>query len=282
MGSISLDYAAPDTALKDYLSVYYLFKADVPHFADNERADLAQFRFLLSGRGSYRFADGHFQAGPLVQIVGPTTAPTHVEIDGPVEVFGVGILPAGWGAMVPMDASSIVNRVIDATEVFGRELLTVADRLRGAGTLDEKVAIAQPMFRELIGRGLEQPRWFTRTVDAWLAESPNPEVDDLVARTGLSRRQVERYCKRLYGAPPKLLARKYRALKAAVVLARGQASTAELLDHGFYDQSHCIREIKRFTGITPTRITGDLPELTRLTLGRSNFAGQVAPLVSDT
>jgi AraC-like DNA-binding protein len=282
MGSISLDYAAPDTALKDYLSVYYLFRADVPHFADNERADLAQFRFLLSGRGSYRFADGHFQSGPLVQIVGPTTAPTHVEIDGPVEVFGVGILPAGWGAMVPMDASSVVNRVIDATELFGRELLAVADRLRAAETLDEKVAIAQPVFRELIGRGLEQPRWFTRTVDAWLAESPNPEVDDLVARTGLSRRQVERYCKRLYGAPPKLLARKYRALKAAVVLARGQASTAELLDHGFYDQSHCIREIKRFTGITPTRITGDLPELTRLTLGRSNFAGQVTPLVSDT
>lgn len=282
MGSISLDYAAPDPALKDYLSVYYLFKADVPHFADNERADLAQFRFLLSGRGSYRFADGHIQAGPPIQIVGPTTAPTHVEIDGPVEVFGVGIQPAGWGALVPMDASSVVNRVIDATELFGRDLVTVADRLRMAETLDEKVAIAHALFRDLIGRGSEQPRWFTRTVDAWLAEAPNPEVDELVARTGLSRRQVERYCKRLYGAPPKLLARKYRALKAAVVLARGQASTAELLDHGFYDQSHCIREIKRFTGITPTRITGDLPELTRLTLGRSNFAGQVAPLVSDT
>ena len=282
MGSISLDYAAPGAALKDFLSVFYLFRADVPHFADDERADLAQFRFLLSGRGTYRFADGHVQAGPMIQIVGPTTAPTHVEIEGPIEVFGVGILPAGWGAMVPMDASNLVNRVIDATELYGRELQAAADALRAATTLEEKVGIGQALFRDLIARGSEQPRWFTRTVDEWLAATPNPDVEDLVAKTGLSRRQVERYCKRLYGAPPKLLARKYRALRAAVVLARGQASTADLLDHGFYDQSHCIREIKRFTGITPTRITGDLPELTRLTLRRTNFAGQVAPLVSDT
>lgn len=282
MGSVTLDYAAPEAALKDYISVFYLFRADVPHFADDERADLAQFRFLLSGRGTYRFADGHVQAGPSIQVVGPTTGCTHLEIDGPVEVFGVGILPAGWGAMIPTEASALVNRVIDATELFGRELTEIADRLRAAPTLDDKVAIGQALIRDLVARGGEQPRWFTRTVDAWLAESPNPDVDELVGRTGLSRRQVERYCKRLYGAPPKLLARKYRALRAAIVLARGQASTADLLDHGFYDQSHCIREIKRFTGITPSRIREDLPHLTRLTLRRTSFAGQVAPLVSDT
>lgn len=282
MGSITLDYAAPDAALKDYISVFYLFRADVPHFADDERADLAQFRFLLTGRGTYRFADGHVQAGPAIQLVGPTTAPSHVEIEGPIEVFGVGILPAGWGAMVPVEASALVNRVIDATELFGCELELIADKLRAATTIDEKVAIAQEMFRDLIARGGEQPRWFTRTVDRWLDESPNPDVDELVRRTGLSRRQVERYCKRLYGAPPKLLARKYRALRAAIVLARGKASTAEVIEQGFYDQSHCIREIKRFTGITPARIREDLPHLTRLTLRRTSFAGEVAPLVSDT
>lgn len=282
MGSVSLDYAAPDEALREYISVFYSFRADVSRFADDERADIAQFRFLLSGRGSYRFADGHVQSGPAIQLVGPTTAPSHVEIEGPVEVFGVGILPAGWGAIVGIDASALVNRVVDATELFGPGLTDVADRLRATPDLAGRLAIGNALFRDLVARGHEQPRWFTRTVDAWLAESNNPDVDVLVCRTGLSRRQVERYCKRLYGAPPKLLARKYRALKAAVELARGKATTVDLLDHGFYDQSHCIREIKRFTGITPTRITGDLPELTRLTLRRTSFQGEVAPLVAET
>ena len=86
---------------------------------------------------------------------------------------------------------------------------------------------------------------------AWLAASDSPDLDDLVGATGISRRQVERKCNALYGAPPKLLARKYRALRAAVALASGDASLDEVIDRGFYDQSHLIREVKHFTGLTP-------------------------------
>lgn len=281
MAAVSLDYAAPDPALTDYVSVFYDFRADVPRFEDDDRADLAQLRFMLTGQGGYRFADGHVQEGPPIQIVGPTMGVTHIHVDGPAHVFGAGLLPAGWGAMIGIDASSLTNRVVDATDLFGRELHDVADRLRAAGSFAERVAIGNALVRDLVARGHEQSRWFTRTVDAWLQSTLSPEVDDLVAAARLSRRQVERMCKRLYGAPPKLLSRKYRALRAAVVLAKGEASTAELLDQGFYDQSHCIREIKRFTGITPTRIQGDLNELTRLTMKRTEFAGQVAPLVAE-
>jgi AraC-like DNA-binding protein len=281
MVAVSLDYAAPEAALTDYLSVFYNFRVDLDRFEDDDRADLAQIRFMLRGSGGYRFADGHVQDGFDVQIVGPTTGATRIWVDGPAEVFGAGLLPAGWGAMIAIDASSVTNRVLDATELFGRAARDALEQLRAASTLEERVDIASAFIRELIARGHEQPRWFTRTVDEWLQGSLNPQVDDLVAATRLSRRQVERLCKRLYGAPPKLLSRKYRALRAAVVLAKGEATTAELLDQGFYDQSHCIREIKRFTGITPTRIRGDLNELTRLTMKRTEFAGRVAPLVAE-
>jgi AraC-like DNA-binding protein len=279
--AVSLDYAAPAADLKEFVSVFYDFRADVPRFEDVDRADLAQLRFQLQGCGRYRFADGHVQDGPEVQVVGPTMGVTHISVEGPAEVFGAGLLPAGWGAMIAIDASSVTNRVIDGAELFGPQVREVAERLRATASLEERVAITGSFIRDLIAGGHEQPRWFTRTVDDWLESSLNPQVDDLVAAARLSRRHVERLCKRLYGCPPKLLARKYRALRAAVVLAKGEASTAELLTQGFYDQSHCIREIKRFTGVTPTRIQGDLNELTRLTMKRTEFAGQVAPLVAE-
>lgn len=279
--AVSLDYAAPAADLKDFVSVFYTFRADVPRFEDDDRADLAQIRFQLKGSGFYRFADGHEQQGPEVQIVGPTMGVTHLCVDGPADVFGAGLLPGGWGAMIAIDASSVTNRVIDGAELFGPEVRDVLERLRATADLNERVAITSDLIRSLVQRGHELPRWFTQTVDEWLQSSLSPEVDDLVAAAHLSRRQVERLCKRLYGCPPKLLARKYRALRAAVVLAKGEASTAELLTQGFYDQSHCIREIKRFTGMTPTRIPGGLNELTRLTMKRTEFAGQVAPLVAE-
>ena len=281
MVAVSLDYAAPDAALTDFVSVFYDFRVGDGRFEDIDRADLAQIRFLLKGRGHYRFADGHEQDGPRIQIVGPTTGVTHLRVDGPADVFGVGLLPAGWGAMIGIDASTVCNRVIDGAELFWREIKQVADQLRHTATIDERVAIGNALIRDLLARGQEQARWFTRTVGEWLQGGLSPDVETLVGATGLSRRQVERLCKRLYGSPPKLLARKYRALRAAVVLAKGEATTAELLDQGFYDQSHCIREIKRFTGITPTRIQGDLNELARLTMKRTEFAGKVAPLVAE-
>lgn len=280
-GSVTLDYASPPEDLRPYLSIFYEFRADVPLFEDTDKADLAQFRFMLSGDGEYRFADGHVQRAPAIQIVGPTTGPTFGRMTGPVHVFGVGLLPAGWGTLLDFEASLLVNRVIDATELFGNGLRTTAAALKSATTLDEKVAIGSALARQLTGRGKSAAFDFTRIVDGWLDSSPSPDVDCLIAATGLSRRQVERRCNAYYGSPPKLLARKYRALRATIALAQGKPNADALLDGGFYDQSHFIREIKAFTGVTPTRISDDLPTLSALTLKRSAFE-ELSPMVTKS
>lgn len=270
-GAITLDYASPPDDLRPYLSTFYEFRADVAVYRDTDKADRAQFRFMLAGVGGYRFADGSDQPGPDIQIVGPTTGPTDVHVTGPVHIFGVGLLPAGWGTLLDFEASMLVNRVVDATDLFGSSLRKTADALRAATTLDEKVVIASDLARALIGRGGTPAFTFTRIVDQWLASAPMPDLDDLVTATGLSRRQVERKCKSYYGSPPKLLARKYRALKAAIAIARGEADVADVIAESFYDQSHFIREIKQFTGVTPSHLVDDLPELATLTLKRSAY-----------
>jgi AraC-like DNA-binding protein len=280
MSAITLDYATPPVALRKHLSVFYEFRADIPVFEDVERADLAQVRFILSGtNGWYRFADGSQQVAPLIQIIGPTTGPTIAHIDGPVHLFGAGLLPSGWGAMLDFEASLLVNRVIDATELFGKGLYQTLRALQHTTTLDEKVAIGSQIGLQLIARGNSAAFDFARIVDDWLADSPSPEVDVLVAATGLSRRQVERKCKACYGLPPKMLARKYRALKAAITLAKHDGDVQDLLADGFYDQSHFIREIKHFTGVTPKEIAKDLPTLATLTLKRTEMLG-LSPLVT--
>jgi AraC-like DNA-binding protein len=282
MSAITLDYAAADESLRKHLSVFYEFKADVPIFEDVERADLAQVRFQLAGSdATYSFADGTVQAAPSIQILGPTTGPTRVRVVGPVHTFGAGLLPAGWSSLLDFEASLLVNRVVDATELFGKGLYKTLEEMRATTTIDEKVLIGSRLARQLIERGHSAAFDFARIVDDWLADSPSPSVDALVAATKLSRRQVERNCKAIYGSPPKMLARKYRALKAAIMLAKHEAGAQELIDHGFYDQSHFIREIKHFTGVTPKTITDDLPTLATLTLKRTEFV-DLSPLITKT
>ncbi len=285
MGAIRLDYAVPATDVADYVTLFYDFYADVALFEDMERADHAQVRFRLSpGGATYRFPDGVVQESTDVHVIGPTSGAFAVSAHGPVAVFGMGVTAAGWAAMIGADASTMLNRVIDATGLFGAaRVQAAATALRAAAGVEARAAIAAALVRDVVRRGASNATGFVRQVDAWLAASPSPEMSALIAATGLSRRQVERKCNALYGAPPKLLARKYRALRAAVAMVAGDETPGDAVERGFYDQSHMIREIKQFVGLTPGQIRAEPTILARLTMfQRSALGDKVGPLISGT
>ena len=279
MTDLQLDYAVPDGDLSDYVTLFYRFRSDLPAFEQTERADRAQIRFVLhDGGGEYRFPDGHVQRAMDVHIVGPTTGPRTISADRPVHVFGAGITPCGWAALIGSDASSLANRLVDATDLFGDQITEAREALRAAPDLASMEAIVAALLRELVRESEGETLRFVRQVDAWLNASTSPDIESLIAATGLSCRQIERKCNRLYGVPPKLLARKYRALRAAVafILDNGQ------VHDGFYDQSHMIREVKEFTGLTPRQLKSQPGMIASLSVGlRHNLTGQIDPLVSD-
>lgn len=265
MTDVALDMLPPDEALSSYVSFFYDFRCDRPVFNDVERADLAQIRFVLAGRGHGRFADGTTQQTTRVFVMGPTTGPLEITLHGPVLVFGMTLLPAGWAALVGVDASLMTNRIVDASKLYGQAIFALSDELAMAPSLAARIAIFREFAMERIAQQDEGAKAFAMIVDKWLQSDFAPDVDELVAACRQSRRQVERNCKRLYGVPPRQLARKYRALRAAIALARG-ASIDDCVGDGFYDQSHMIREIKQFTGTTPGAFSENLSVMARLTL----------------
>lgn len=277
MDGLELDFVVPPPDLRPFVGLFYRFRAPGPYFDDVERAGHAQLRFRLAGTGAYQFADGTRQDAPPFHVVGPTTGPTRLIATGSLWAFGLGLTPAGWAALIGTDASAMANRCIDATELFGDAVAETAIPLRACPCAASMVEAAAPLLRRLFGQGHGGTLDFVRAVDAWLAGSPSPALTVLEAATGLSRRQVERRCNALYGAPPKLLARKYRALRAAVAMASGEEPAAD----GFYDQSHMIREVKQFTGLTPRRMRDEPGVLAQLTIARRRaLDGQVHPIIS--
>lgn len=284
MTNISLDYAVPGAATASHITLFYWFRADVPFFEDVERADHAQLRFRLTpGTAEYSFADGSVQIARDAHIVGPTTGAVKVRAEGPIEVFGAGITPLGWAALLGANASAVVNQIINLDEIFGARIGEALAALKAAPTLEAKVATAEAILTDLVRHDHEEMRNFVQQVDAWLSDSSSPDVNCLAATTGLSHRQVERKCRALYGASPKELARKYRALRAAVALVIDNASIDELVGRGFYDQSHLIREIKHFTGFTPGQIKAEPTILAQLTIAqRSALGGKIHPIISGT
>lgn len=169
-------------------------------------------------------------------------------------MFGAGILPRGWSIATSKSASEYVDRLVPASDVFTTEVDKNLPVLRACKTGEEMVAWADKIFRSLKLRLKPETVEFTQMIDEWLTSTHSPPVSDLMRRSPQSSRQVLRLVNKLYGMPPKYLARKYRALRAAQAYAEGNnEEIVELLD-AFYDQSHMIREVKYFAGVTPNQL----------------------------
>jgi AraC-like DNA-binding protein len=277
-----LRYFAPAEDVRDLVSVYYLFEDDQPRFADNERAAIAQLRFLLEGSAVISFADGSSFSHEGAVLQGPSTGAMHVDVTGPFRMFGIGVLPAGWAISTRKSAAEYTDKAVNAAEVFTQEIDKNLEYLRGCKTPEEMVAWADKVYRSLKPRLKPETAAFTKMVDEWLSSEPSPPISGLMERSTQSSRQVLRTVNKLYGMPPKYLARKYRALRAARAYAEhNEEELLELVD-AFYDQSHMIREVKFFAGVTPTQLRVGEGEIARLIDQRANLKGKIAPLTTET
>ena len=280
-GPVRLRYIAPPDHLRAYFGSLYLFSVSADHYTDITRADSPQLRIMLSGAGEYHFQDGAVVPTPHLCLLGPTSGATRFALNGPARVLGVSLLPAGWVSLHDQDASRLADRLRDLTEDRGGAFAALRDRLRDMDDADAD-AMADLVWT-LLGRivqPLRRANWdLLAAVDAWLVGEGSPRIEALAEATGLSQRQLARLTNRYYGAPPKLLARKYRALRCSARIALDGESWQQLCEEaGFYDQSHFIREIKHFIGLTPHQLQAEPSAVAQLTLLRRSLGGDVAVL----
>jgi AraC-like DNA-binding protein len=280
---INVQYEAPDGRLATLVSSLYRLDFEGHDFSELERADRAQFRFQLRGTGEYHFANGDIVETYPVTVIGPTSAPVLAKSQCPLTIFGWGMLPAGWAALMGGEAERFVDKAFDARLIFGDWIMEVRQQLIANADFSDQIEIGCLAAEHIFRFKTTAPFEFTNKVDAWLIEPGDPDVDLLAAATGLSLRQLERMTKRHYGMPPKKLARKYRALRAAQALAHGDSLDDAGLGLAFYDQSHLIREVKQFTGLTPSQLRSGQSQLTQATMeGRRALVGKVGSLISDS
>ena len=280
---LNVQYDAPDETLALLVSSFYRLDYEGNSFTEIERADRAQFRFQLRGQGEYHFARGHVVDTSPVTIIGPTSAPVQAIANCDMTIFGWGMSPTGWAALMGKRGKSRTDTAFDAREIFGEAIMQVFDDLAKAETYGEQLRIGTQAANDIFAHSETPPFEFISVIDNWLLEHTDPDVEALAARTGLSPRQLERMTNRYYGMPPKKLARKYRALRAAQALAHGDSLDDAGLGLAFYDQSHLIREIKAFTGLTPTQLKAGQSQLTQATMdGRRALVGKVSGLISES
>jgi AraC-like DNA-binding protein len=249
----SVRFALPAPSLRRFITAYYF--VDIPvqcgPLEDLLHPEWANIRFTLSGRWSTRIGGVDHDPAPPAALFGPTSAAGLVRGEGGV-VLGVGLLPLGWARFIAAPASQMADKVAPLADMVGERAEEALAALRQATDDAACVAILDALFGALDADG---PPLEPVLLKAH-AQLLDPAIDTVSALAGalaLSPRHLTRLSLRMFGFAPKLLIRRQRFLRTLQSLReRPDAALGDLIDDGYFDQSHFTRDFHLFMGMSPS------------------------------
>ncbi|MFC7309206.1 helix-turn-helix domain-containing protein [Streptomyces monticola] len=181
-------------------------------------------------------------------------APGELRVTGLVgECLQIRLQP-GVAAAVLGSSAGVSGSVESLAAVWGRDAGRIEERLRTARSWDERFAMAADVVRRRIGDGLqvdpEAAHIWRRTV----ASGGRVRVDGLADEVGWSRKRLWARFRAQLGVTPKRAAQLVRFDHAAHLLAAGLPPADVAAESGYVDQPHLHRDVKAFTGLTPTAV----------------------------
>jgi AraC-like DNA-binding protein len=176
-------------------------------------------------------------------------------LEGRAQVFGVKFRPGGFRPFFMSPISKLTDRSIPAAEVFGEEIEELGTLALSLSNEEEKIEAANAFFRRRLPKTNETIELADRLVERILNEPEIGTVDDLVERTGIGKRSLQRIFNEYVGVSPKWVIRRYRLHELIEKLNSGdKLNWAHLaLELGYFDQAHLINDFKVFIGWSPSR-----------------------------
>ncbi|MFF1723256.1 helix-turn-helix domain-containing protein [Streptomyces sviceus] len=204
-----------------------------------------------------------------------------------VEWVGVRLTPLGAYRLVGGPLSRTGGCIADLSDLFGAPGRILAERCRAAHGWQERFGLVDEF---LLRRLAEGPEPSPETVRAWRLLSSSTgqlRVAELAADAGWSTDHFGKVFRRQTGLSPKTAARLMRLQALLRCAARQPAGWPRLAaEHGYSDQPHFNRDMREFTGMTPSAYFARLrpcgclsapprPEVAR-TAGSDSFKTAVA------
>jgi AraC-like DNA-binding protein len=282
--SVQLRFALPGAALQPYITTYYctevICSPREPWLEDCLHPEWANLRFLGPGAAQSVVGAGALQPCPAFTVTGPTSRATRFRLRSGRN-WGIGLLPLGWATLFGRPASDYADCVVDglADPLFAA--FAPLSRALAAGPDDfvqELTLIEAHMARIFAAAGPPDPapERAIAALNAALVDPDTITVADVAAQMGMTVRSLERLSRRAFGFPPKLLIRRQRFLRSLARFMLDPSLTwLGSLDCHYHDQSHFVRDFRRFMGMSPSDYAKrDKPLLAAAAQARMAVAGQ--------
>lgn len=174
---------------------------------------------------------------------------------GRSQVFGVKFRSGGFRPFYRAPSSTLADEVVAAEPIFGADVLALRTIVFSDAPDDDRVAASDAFFRARIPAPDDNVAVATTVVDLILTDATITTVDELVRRSGIAKRSLQRIFREYVGQSPKWVIRRYRLHEVIERLQAGEVLDWSRLaiDMGYFDQAHLINDFKAMVGLTPTQ-----------------------------
>jgi len=250
----SISYHLPGQAVSGAITSYYLLEVTGPGIVrDQLFPEWTNFRLILNGEWEADFPERAREPVPAASITGTLERAVWAQGSAGLMV-GVGLMPQGWPMLTSASADGFTDRLRPLSDAIGPIADVLHERLKAVDRAAEGDGAYLKILDEVFASCLtEAPE--AALVAAAHASLQDPQVQTVTAWAAaidLSSRQLERFCLRYFGLPPKRLLRRQRLLRTLAAMRDSEGGTmSQLLDAHFSDQAHFIHEFNYHMGTTP-------------------------------
>ena len=193
-----------------------------------------------------RVSDTNFIAG------GPQAQGAWIKF-GTLRQWGAMMQPAGWTQFIRLPAVDFVNGLFDGhTHPVFEQFRPLADLIfKDKPNLDAEAKRLDQFFLEILDEPQPEEE-LVREVFFCALDPQIRNVTDFADSLGISRRQLERVCKRHMGFTPKFLLRRQRFRRSlSHFFSDPTLRWIGAIDDSYHDQAQFVRDFKQFMGMRP-------------------------------
>lgn len=193
-------------------------------------------------------------------ISGQVNFPARIQSSSDVETIVVVFYPHSIGTMFNIPVSAFYNQEIDGYSLGDKGLNIVANDVLNADDSDDAVKMIE---KWLLSRLEETAIFNFKRVGASLRQlfhNNSISVESMAQYACLSRKQFERVFFNAVGMKPKEYSNVARFQKSLWLMQNGNRDFADIAySCGYADQSHFIRECRKYSGTTPAELLKTQP-----------------------
>ena len=268
---MKVSFTQPEQQLSPYVALIWVFEssfgvplADSRIIVPDGRAKIiVPYRNSLCAAVSNRLLNAKEHQIFLVGIQSnPTTIASTATDTGTI---GVELTPKGLYHLFKLSMHEITNRMVSFEEVFGPPGARLQTMVGDAEDPQQKIVLLQTALTHLLQQNDKEYALLDHTLDLLAQTHGMMPVQELAAHIGYTRRYLDRLFQEHVGVSPKSLASilRFQEVYQGWMQHKSPTFFSNHWPAYYYDQSHFIKEFKRFTGFTPQHYAGIVNEFGR-------------------